>query len=161
MVNTYFYTNMTPQLARFNEVTWRRLEAVVHNWVRPRRTLYVITGSILDRDNDRQRDSDAVAEKVQPRHGRPARVAIPSAFYKVIAYRRPEGGIATLSIVLPNDETRLTGRALGHYFQTRVTTISEIERVTGLDLFPAATGIVEETDFCVFADGAPKSLCGQ
>jgi endonuclease G, mitochondrial len=159
MVNTYFYTNMAPQFGPFNRVTWRRLEAVVHDWARPRRTLYVITGSILDRDNDGLRDSDLVAQRVQPRHGRPARVAIPTAFYKIIAYRRTDGRIATLSIALPHNATSLTGRALGQHFKDHVTTISALERATGLDFFPNATEIVEETDFCVFADGAPRSLC--
>lgn len=160
MVNTYFYTNMTPQFARFNQVTWRRLEAVVHNWARPGRTLYVITGSIMDRDNDGLRDSDSVAERVQPRHGRPARVAIPSAFYKIIAYRRTDGRIATLSIALPHEGTSLTGRALGQHFKAHVTTISALERLTGFDFFPDGADIVEEMGFCVFADGAPRSLCG-
>jgi DNA/RNA endonuclease G (NUC1) len=160
MVNTYFYTNMTPQLARFNEVTWRRLEAVVHNWAQPRRTLYIITGSVMDRDNDGLRDADSAAVRVQPRAGRPARVAIPTAFYKVIAYRKAGGGIATLSIILPHDAAKLSGRALGRHFQSHVTTVSQIERVTGLDFFPGSSGLEEETDFCAFAGGAPKSLCG-
>lgn len=159
MVNTYFYTNMTPQFARFNQVTWRRLEAVVHGWARPRRTLYIITGSIMDRDNDGVRDADSAADRVQPRGGRPRRVAIPSAFYKIIAYRQQGGGIATLSIVLPHDASELTGRALGRHFQNHVTTVSRIERLTGLHFFPESTGIAEATDFCAFADGAPRSLC--
>jgi DNA/RNA endonuclease G (NUC1) len=160
MVNTYFYTNMTPQLARFNEVTWRRLEAVVHNWATPQRTLFVITGSIMDRDSNAARDADSAAERMQPRHNRPARVAIPSAFYKIIAYRQPDGKLATLSIVLPHDATPLTGRALGQHFKTHVTSILAIERLTGLHFFPGATGINEQPDFCHFADGAPESLCG-
>lgn len=160
MVNTYFYTNMTPQLARFNEVTWRRLEAVVHDWATPRRTLYIITGSILDRDNDGARDADSAAGRMRPRHNRPARVAIPSAFYKIVAYRRSDGKLATLSIVLPHDDTRLTGHALGQHFKTHVTSISAIEQLTGLHYFPDAAGINEEADFCHFADGAPESLCG-
>lgn len=161
MVNTYFYTNMVPQYARFNQVTWRQLEAVVHNWAKPSRTLYVITGSIMDRNKDGLRDFDHLAPRVQPRQGRPARVAIPSAFYKIVTYRRPDGQVAALSVALPHNETRLTGRALGQHFKQHVTTIAELERVTGLDFLPDAAGITEETDFCAFADGAPRNLCGE
>jgi endonuclease G, mitochondrial len=160
MINTYFYTNMTPQLARFNQVTWRRLEAVIHDWARPRRPMYIMTGSIMDRDRDGARDPDQAALRVVPRGGLPPRVAIPSAFYKVVAYRRPGGGLATLSIILPHDGAELTGRTLGRHFQAHVTTIAIIERATGLHFFPGnAKPIFEAEDFCVFAGGAPASLC--
>lgn len=161
MVNTYFYTNMVPQFGRFNRVTWRQLEAVVHDWAKPNRTLYVISGSIMDRDADGLRDQDSLAARVQPRHGRPARIGIPSAFYKIIAYRRADGKIATLSIALPHDEAQLTGRALGAQYEQHVTTIADLESRTGLNFLPDASDIVEGTSFCAFADGGGSNLCGE
>lgn len=161
MVNTYFYTNMVPQFGRFNRVTWRQLEAVVHDWAKPGRTLYVISGSIMDRDADGLRDQDSLAPRVQPRHGRPARVGIPSAFYKIIAYRQPDGKIATLSIGLPHDKAQLTGRALGAHYEQHVTTIADLESRTDLKFLPDASDIVEGTSFCAFADGGGANLCGE
>lgn len=159
MVNTFFYTNMTPQTGRFNRVTWRRLEAVVKGWAKAKGTLYVISGSILDRDGDGQRDTDSAAERMEPRRNRPARVAVPTAFYKIIAYRNPDRSLTTLSIVLPHNDVQLTGEALGQHFKDRVTTISQIEGVTGLDFFPEGPTIAEASAFCTFAGGAPRSLC--
>lgn len=159
-VNTFYYTNMTPQIARFNQVTWNRLEATVRRWVSADRPLYIITGSVLDRDGDGRRDADADAPRMQPRHNRPARVAIPSAFYKIIAYLQPNGRLATLSVLLPHDGTRLTGRDLGRHFERHVTTVSAIEQLTGLDFFPTGPGLDEETEFCRYAGGSPRSLCG-
>jgi DNA/RNA endonuclease G (NUC1) len=159
-VNTFFYTNMTPQIGRFNQVTWNRLEATVRRWVRTDRPLYVITGAVLDRDGDGRRDADADAPRMQPRHNRPARVAIPSHFYKIIAYRQPNGRLATLSVLLPHDGTPLTGRDIGRLFERHVTTVAAIEQLTGLDFFPAGPGLDEETEFCRYAGGSPRSLCG-
>lgn len=158
MVNTFFYTNMAPQLARFNRGIWGRFEAVVRTWVERKRTVYVISGSIFDRDNDKLRDPDSAAQLMKPRHG-PARVAVPTAFYKIISYRAPDGRLATLSVVLPHRPVSLTGRKVGEYFQENVKTVAEIERETGLDFFPDGAGLAEESDFCAFAGGAPASMC--
>lgn len=84
---------------------------------------------------------------------------MPTAFYKIIAYRNPDRSLTTLSIVLPHSDNRLSGRALGLHFEDHVTTISEIERVTGLDFFPEGPTIAEASAFCTFAGGAPRSLC--
>lgn len=158
MVNTFFYTNMAPQLGRFNRGIWGRLEAVVRTWVERKRTVYVISGSIFDRDNDKLRDPDSAAELMEPRHG-PARVAVPTAFYKIISYRAPDGRLATLSMVLPHRPVSLSGLKVGEYFQENVKTVAEIERETGLDFFPERADLAEESDFCAFAGGAPKSMC--
>ena len=40
-----------------------------------------------------------------------------------------------------------------------MTTIADLERVTGLDFFPENPAIAEETAFCAFAGGAPRNLC--
>jgi len=158
MVNTFFYTNMAPQHARFNRGIWGRLEAIVRTWVQRNGTVYVISGSVFDRDSDGRRDPDASAERMSPRRG-PARVAVPTAFFKIVTYRRADGRLSTLTIMLPHQPVRLSGRALGNYFQTHVTTVSQIEQVTGLNFFPNQAALGEETQFCTFGGGAPRNLC--
>lgn len=160
MVNTFFYTNMAPQLGQFNRGIWARLESVVRTWVQRNRTVYVISGSIFDRNNDNRRDADTAAVRMVPRHNRPARVAIPTAFFKIISYRRADGRLATLSLILPHQVVRHSGRRQGQYFQENVRTVADIERLTGLNFFPNESNIGEETNFCSFAGGAPTSLCG-
>ena len=158
MVNTFFYTNMAPQLARFNRGIWARLEAITRTWVKQKKTLYVISGSIFDRDDDARRDPDNAAELMVPRHG-PARVGVPTAFFKIITYRKPGGGLATLSIVLPHQAVSFSGRRQGEFLQSKVTSVAAIEQATSLDFFPDGQDLGEETDFCAFAGGAPRSLC--
>jgi DNA/RNA endonuclease G (NUC1) len=159
MVNTFFFTNMAPQRGQFNRGIWKRLEGIVRNWVQANATVYVITGSVFDRDNDGRRDADSAAEPTEPRRGRPRRMGIPTAFYKIITYRRADGRLTTLSLLLPHQVVSVSGRAAGRYFQAHVTTVARLERLTGLDFFPTETNIGEATDFCSFSRGTSATLC--
>lgn len=167
MVNTFFYTNMAPQWGRFNRGIWKGLEDVVRTWVGQKKTIYVITGTIFDRDADGRRDPDAMAKRMLPRNGVPrgtlpvARVAIPTAFYKIITYRRADGSLSILTILLPHEVVQFTGLQKGAYFQRNVVSVADIERLTGLDFFPGTTNLGEETNFCAFAGGAGRTLCGR
>lgn len=77
---TYYGTNITPQLHDFNGGVWNTLEGMVRSWSRHCDTLYVVSGAVL-------RDSPGT---VPDNTGK--RIAIPSAYYKaLLAYRR-EGG---------------------------------------------------------------------
>ena len=63
MINTFMFTNMAPQIGvGFNRGLWRHFESRVRKWARDHREVYVITGSIFDRDGDGVRDDDADKE---------------------------------------------------------------------------------------------------
>ena len=47
MVQSFFYSNMSPQLPRFNREVWKKLEMQVRNWAVEYDSLYVVTGPIL------------------------------------------------------------------------------------------------------------------
>lgn len=114
--------------------------------------------TIFDRNNDGLRDSDSDAELMHPRHGTP-RVAVPSAFYKIIAVERQGGEVATITIILPHVAVSRRGVQTGQYFQQNVSTIARVERATRLHFFPNGTRVTEVSDFCAFARGVPPSYC--
>jgi DNA/RNA endonuclease G (NUC1) len=132
MINTYIYSNMTPQHKNFNEHTWERLESLVRMWTQKRGDLFVITGAVFDQNDDHVRDADNLAQRVPPRN----RVAIPTHFYKIIIQRRLLGAADSIAILLPHDNAKHTGEAWVPYITDHITTIGEIERVTGINFLP-------------------------
>jgi len=85
--NTFFLSNMSPQVNAFNGGIWSRLERLVRDYAKRYDTVYVITGSVLQ----------------EPIQRLPAgRVAIPSRFYKVMVRTAVNGTPDVLAIVLPH-----------------------------------------------------------
>ena len=136
MINTYMFTNMTPQHDRFNRVIWQRLERYVRDWARVKGTIYVITGAVFDRGADGQRDADDDAERMESNNG-DMRVAVPSHFYKIVLHERPNGFIENLTILLPHTDQSITGQAANPYLADHITNIDAIEALTGIDFLTA------------------------
>jgi endonuclease G len=156
--NSFIMSNMTPQFCQFNRGVWQMLEDIVRRWAAERGTIYVTSGSVFDRDNNSARDPDDAAPRMLSKNQH-KRVAIPSAFYKVVAIKRPTGGIETLAILMPNDQTDLDGTIAITYLGQHVTNIAAIERLTGLDLFPQAAGpVAEDQVLWPFKGKPPRSL---
>ena len=132
MINTYMFSNMTPQYANFNRGIWNRLEGYVRKWAEARGEIYVISGTVFDRDHDGHRDPDDQAELVSPTH----RVAIPTAFYKIILYKNPDGGIESMAFLLPHDNHKHIGKEAAQYLNKHLTSIGNIESITGLEFLP-------------------------
>lgn len=95
--NSFIMSNMTPQFCQFNRGVWQILEEIVRRWAEEYGTLYVISGSIFDWDGNGARDPDDAALRMKSNSGK-NRVAIPSAFYKIIAVRAADGSVESLSI---------------------------------------------------------------
>lgn len=107
MINTYLYSNMTPQQKVFNEHTWERLEALVRMWCNKRGDLFVITGAVFDKDGNGLRDADTDASRVPPLN----RVAIPTGFYKIIFNKHTLSADESIAILLPHDNAKHNGDA--------------------------------------------------
>ena len=112
MVQSFFYSNMSPQLPRFNRGVWKKLEMQVRNWAVEYDSLYVVTGPIFD--------------SVMPTIG-PHRVAVPKAYYKVLLQKR-NGEWFGIGYVLPN--ASLKGDIMQY-----ATSIDKVEELTGIDFF--------------------------
>jgi endonuclease G len=135
VVNSFIMSNMTPQYCQLNRGVWQILEVLVRHWAAKSKTLYVITGSILDRDHDGRRDDDGQAKRMKSSNGK-QRVAIPSHIYKIIAGKRSDGSFDVLTILLPNDQTDLDGAPAVRYLADHIRPLADVERMTGLRFFP-------------------------
>lgn len=139
VINSFIMSNMAPQYCQFNRGVWQILESLVRLWVKDkdRGTIYVITGSVFDRDNDGKRDPDASAKRMKSNNGK-IRVAVPSHFYKILIHQKADGNVETISFLLPHDQTDLDGDAAFQYLEKHIHSIEEIEAVAGLKFFPKA-----------------------
>lgn len=139
-VNSFIMSNMAPQHARFNEIIWKRLEGEVRTWAKPRKIIYVITGSIFDDDNDGRPDDPSNAKRMKSKSGK-KRVAIPSHFFKILVHPCADGSTESIAFVLPHNNDRHVGEAGKQYLVDRVTTIAAIEELTGIRFHPENTDI--------------------
>ena len=112
MVQSFFYSNMSPQVPRFNRGVWKKLEMQVRNWAVEYDSLYVVTGPIFD--------------SVMPTIG-PHRVAVPKAYYKVLLQKR-NGEWFGVGFVMPNTKLKVD-------IMNYATSIAKVEGLTGLDFF--------------------------
>lgn len=157
--NSFIMSNMAPQTCQFNRGIWQILEGVVRLWVTQRKTVFVISGGLFDRNNDGLRDTDDAAAHMKARNGT-SRVAIPTAFYKILAYRGEGGTIETLSFVLPHNQLNPNGDAAVSYLADHITSIADIEQKTGFDFFPEAAELHEANSLWSFdRSKLPNSLC--
>ena len=86
MAESFFYSNISPQIPGFNRGIWKRLEGLVRSWAIEYDTVYVVTGPIL--------------RSGLPTLG-PNQVSVPEHYYKVILdYTEP--GIKGIGFILPN-----------------------------------------------------------
>lgn len=119
---SYFYSNMSPQLADFNRNGWAELESTVRGYVfrYPDRQLYVVTGGILTDD----------LPKIERGINK---VSIPKYFYKVVLDVESGRGIGFL---MPNQR-------LDYPLESYAVSIDAVEEATGLDFFHQLPDVLE------------------
>ena len=123
---TYYYSNVCPQVPELNRGTWAELEDWGRRYVNfSKRRLFVITGPVL-------RDGLPAIEKPD----RQNEVSIPELFWKVIAD-------------LDGDAPKAIGFVMRNSAQeyppiSYSVSVDSVERLTGLDFFPALDDAVEQ-----------------
>jgi endonuclease G len=124
---SYFYSNMAPQVGDFNRDGWAELEGLLRGYVdRSGRQLYVVTGGVL-------KEGLAVVERGMNK------VSIPEQYYKVVLDLEAGKAIAFL---MPNEKLRYP---IEHY----AVSVDDVEELTGLDFFNLVEGqeaIEQEAD---------------
>jgi endonuclease G, mitochondrial len=133
MINTFVLSNMSPQTADFNQGIWQDLESMVRIWAVRKGTVYVITGAVFDGNDDHTRDDDADVDRVAPT----GRLGVASHFYKIVLHKMPNEFIEAIAILLPHDEEVDHGDQFANrraHIKAHITSIDEIEEMTGLDL---------------------------
>jgi endonuclease G, mitochondrial len=121
MKESFYYSNMSPQVPGFNRGIWKKLEVQTRNWAIEYDSLYIVVGPIF---------SDTM--KVIGPH----RVAVPNAFYKVILDNH-KGKEKMIGFVMKNEGSK-------NDLQTFVVSVDSIEVLTGIDFFPLLEDEVEE-----------------
>ena len=114
MAESFYYSNMSPQLPGFNRGIWKRLEELVRSWAIEYNSVYIVTGPVL---------TDGL-----PSIGA-NKVSIPRYYYKVILdYTEP--GIKGIGFIIPNTSS---SEPMYNY----AVTIDSVEKFTGIDFYPA------------------------
>ena len=117
---TFYMSNMSPQLPDFNRGIWSDLENKVRSWVKKRGELIIVTGPIL--------------KKGLPTIGRMNQIAIPEKFYKIIYDPATEEAIAFL---FPNEGSV-------ELVKSFTISIDELEVMTGIDFFAKLPDSLEQ-----------------
>lgn len=122
MQATHYMTNICPQDKELNRGAWNTVEKNCRNWARRDSAIIIIAGPVID---------DNIHTYIGENH-----VAVPNQFFKVVLapYSNPPRAIAFLM-----DNSYIKGGA-----QTTVTTIDEIERITGFDFFSVLPDDIED-----------------
>ena len=114
MSESFFLTNMSPQVPALNRGMWRILEEQIRKWALKEKELYIITGPII-RPNYKTIG--------------PNKVTVPQWYYKIIVdYLQPE--IKAIAFMIPN---RKPQRSLQNF----AVSIDKLEEVTQLDFLSA------------------------
>jgi len=143
VVNTFFLTNMSPQLPNVNQGAWARLEDLVRLWAKRYGAVHVISGTIFDDDDDRRPDPVSWAEPTKEG----ADVRVPSHFYKIIL-REQGGELQSITFIIPNGEgvpgRNATDERKDRYLKRRLRTEGEVMERIGLDLLPQLSATSKE-----------------
>jgi endonuclease G len=113
MEESFYYSNMSPQLPGFNRGIWKKLEELVRDWAIENNSLLVVTGPVL------KEGLNTIG---------PDRVSVPELFYKVILDNH-EPGIKGIAFIIPNASQSAS-------LQSFAVSIDSVESVTGIDFFP-------------------------
>lgn len=113
MAESFYYSNMSPQVPEFNRGVWRRLEELVRYWATAYDSIYVVTGPVLTSG--------------LPTIG-PDKVAVPNYYYKVVLEYNSRG-VKGIGFLLRNEPSAAT-------LQKFAVPIDSVEHLTGIDLFP-------------------------
>lgn len=129
MAESFYYSNMSPQVPAFNRGIWKKLEEQVRDWAMENSKIEIVTGPVL------QEGLNSIG---------PNRVSVPLYYYKVILdYEQPE--VKCIGFLMPNE-------ALSLPLQYFSVSVDSLERLTGIDFFPSLPNTTEtqlESEVCI------------
>lgn len=120
---SYFYSNMSPQLPEFNRKKWADLEGLIRGYIvnHPETQLYVVTGPLL---NDSLPKSERSINKV----------SVPKYYYKVALDLTNKKAIG---FIMPNQDIK-------NPINSFSVSINDVEIATGIDFFYQLEDVLEE-----------------
>lgn len=126
MTESFYMSNMSPQISGFNAGIWKELEENTRDWAIKHKELYIVTGPILHGN--------------EKKIGRTTKVAVPQAFYKAILdVKSPE--LTGIAFVIPH-------RVCDEPLENFAMSIDDLEAHLGFDLYasiPQISNQIEES----------------
>lgn len=114
-------TNICPQHRSLNSGLWNKIEQDCRKWAKRYGDVYIVCGPVL-----LNREHETIGEN---------KVVVPEAFFKVILCL--QGEPKAIGFVIRNNE----GTKKKDQF---INTVDDVERITGMDFFPALPDDIEE-----------------
>jgi len=121
MDDTFYMSNISPQLPGFNRALWKRLEYQVRRWANIKSSILIATGPVL--------------EKGLPTLSK-SNVSIPNQFYKII-FHFDSGNYQTIAFLMDNEKSQ-------KHIKEFTVSIDEIEALTGIDFFSKLPDVIED-----------------
>lgn len=122
MQESFYYSNITPQVPSFNRGIWKRLEEKVREWVLQNHTLIVVSGAIIT--------------DTMPKIGIHS-ISVPHYFYKIVAdLTTPD--LKMIGFIIPNAASKIP-------LSTYAVSVDSIEKITHINFFSALDDAIEET----------------
>ncbi|MEL1240849.1 DNA/RNA non-specific endonuclease [Flavobacterium flavipallidum] len=118
--DTFYTSNISPQLHEFNSGIWNRLEQKFRYWAVKHNGLLIVTGGVI-------KGSLKTIGKEQ--------VVVPNYFYK-IALNYSKGNYKIVAFLIPNEKS---SKSIFEY----VVAVDAIEKLTGIDFFPRLDDKIE------------------
>ena len=121
MTESFLFTNICPQNHNLNKYEWNTLEILCRDWARKYGAIDIVCGPVYD--------SATPSHTIGQGH-----VWVPDAFFKVVMLRAGEP--KAIGFLFRNNGKKVTLSSVVH-------TVDDIERLTGIDFFPALDDKVE------------------
>lgn len=125
---TFYGTNMTPQLNAHNEGIWADLEGRVRGWANTSDTTYVVTGVVVSPSSKKEKDS----------YGKS--VTVPDAYFKAVLKYSKSSTLGMWNAAAFYLEHKAYSGNVG---KEHSMSVDELEEITGIDFFvnlPAKLG---------------------
>jgi endonuclease G len=120
MTESFYMSNMSPQIPSFNRGIWSKLEDKVREWALEKNGVYVVTGPLLNKS------CGIIAGSI----------TVPCAYYKIVFKQTPHGAEA-IAFMLSNAGSSLPLKQF-------VVSIDYLETLTGIDFFASLPDTDEE-----------------
>jgi endonuclease G len=122
MNESFYMTNMAPQLPSFNRGIWKKLENQVRRIANVEKKIHVITGPIFNFKKHLKNDK---------------KLFIPKQFYKII-YIEHKKYPKMIAFLLENSKSN-------RHIDEFIVSVDEIERLTGIDFFQGLNNKLEQS----------------
>ena len=120
MHKTFIMTNVAPQNGDLNEKSWYYLEEKVRKWAISEGSVYVTSGTIVEKKHKTIKNN----------------VAVPSYFYKIVLVEK-DMSYKMIAFLFKNEGSNNT-------LQEHVVSVNYLESVTGIDFYPELPDGIED-----------------